>query len=849
MIKKMGLYLLVALAGLYFASCQTAKAVPAIVEAAPVAEVAAVPVAEAIPEAAPVIDPLAGNSSSIQSESRGLSPNGDGFADTVTLSLFVGNKDLLSDWSIQIVSQDGSVRRFEGTAPAPAEILWDGKNDAGELAPEGAYTALASLSYGSSASVLEISTKTFVLDTSPPRGTVLIDPPSGLVPAAGGVASPLGISIEAESTVAAINSWSLEIYGPDGKRFSAFAGWWPAQSFIWDGKSTSGVPVAALSSYKAQLTIRDEFGLEGKSMATIAVADLPLSKDLNGIEARRSGFSPTSLSVKNSLDLLLSFGARDIVKTWSVAIYSPTTGLKREFKGTAALIPEFVAWDGKDQSGKAAAAGNYFATLSVGYGDAFKPVSVKSSAFAVVTNSPKGSLSIDPAVLDFDGKGGLETAAIIIRPLKSAAAMGKWTMLITASDKSVVASYAGTWPQDSAQWDGRDKAGLVANPGAKYAVTALVNDEYGNQGRFTGTIATGDLPEVSEATQVIPQSAGFSPNGDGFMDSMVLALSYGEPQALDTWCMNIVAAGDSTAIRSYTGTSASLPSTISWDGLNEAGEQAPEGSYQAALQVTYGKAFEAVQIASTSFINDTTAPKVSLSASPDLFSPDADGQDDMATFKIVPLGGETDIAAWTMSIFDPAGNLFADFNGDWPNDSQVWDGRGLGGALVESAEDYVLRARIGDRFGNVTEVRDSIPIDILVIKTDDGYRIRIASIVFKAFTADFINVMPDRAKRNQATLALLTKKLEKFPDYGISIVGHAVMINWDDVVAGNAEQAAILLPLSRERSASIKTALVQRGIPDGRMDTMGVGALDQAVLDSDLANRWKNRRVDFILKR
>ncbi len=223
----------------------------------------------------------------------------------------------------------------------------------------------------------------------------------------------------------------------------------------------------------------------------IPVEDLPASQDKISIEARRKGFSPTSVSVKNSLDLLLSFGKRDFVKSWTVAVISPTASLKREFKGTSASMPEYVIWDGKYQSGKPAAEGNYYALLSVDYGDAFNPVSAKSPAFAIVTIAPKGSLSID----------------------------------------------------------------------------------------------------------------------------------------------------------------------------------------------------------------------------------------------------------------------------------------------------------------------------ILVIKTDRGYRIRIASIVFKAFTADFVNVLPDRAKRNQATLGLLAKKLAKFPDYGIAIVGHAVMINWDDAAAGKAEQESILLPLSREQAVAIKAAL------------------------------------------
>jgi outer membrane protein OmpA-like peptidoglycan-associated protein len=75
------------------------------------------------------------------------------------------------------------------------------------------------------------------------------------------------------------------------------------------------------------------------------------------------------------------------------------------------------------------------------------------------------------------------------------------------------------------------------------------------------------------------------------------------------------------------------------------------------------------------------------------------------------------------------------------------------------------------------------------------------------------------------------------------------MINWDDPAKGKLEQEKELVPLSRARAGSIRQALVERGIEAARMTADGVGAQDPIVPDSDLDNRWKNRRVEFFLEK
>jgi outer membrane protein OmpA-like peptidoglycan-associated protein len=57
----------------------------------------------------------------------------------------------------------------------------------------------------------------------------------------------------------------------------------------------------------------------------------------------------------------------------------------------------------------------------------------------------------------------------------------------------------------------------------------------------------------------------------------------------------------------------------------------------------------------------------------------------------------------------------------------------------------------------------------------------------------------------------------------------------------------VLLPLSKDRAEAVKKALVARGLNPLMFTTEGVGASDQLVPDSNLADHWQNRRVAFFI--
>jgi outer membrane protein OmpA-like peptidoglycan-associated protein len=338
-------------------------------------------------------------------------------------------------------------------------------------------------------------------------------------------------------------------------------------------------------------------------------------------------------------------------------------------------------------------------------------------------------------------------------------------------------------------------------------------------------------------------SKGFSPTAENAINSIYLSLHFANANAVQGWKVEIA---DAKATRkTISGTGVSLPQNVAWDGKDDGGLVAADGKYSAALSIDYGEAYKPEVVTSNSFILDSTPPTGSISLSHPYFSPME--TKDRETISIAGKSNLAKLDSWSLEIYDPGENLFKTFAGKWPDSKIVWDGRGFAGDMVVSTEDYPVVLKIRDQLGNVGIVKSVIPIDILVTKQGRGYRITNSRVYFKDFTADYKSVDPPLAAQNQFRLDQLAEKLKKFPGYKVKIIGHAVMIHWDDPAQGKIEQQMVLLPLSQARADAVKQAMVDRGINPAMITAQGVGAAEPLVPDSEYANRWRNRRTALFL--
>ena len=267
----------------------------------------------------------------------------------------------------------------------------------------------------------------------------------------------------------------------------------------------------------------------------------------------------------------------------------------------------------------------------------------------------------------------------------------------------------------------------------------------------------------------------------------------------------------------------------------------------ATLQVEYAKG-NVAEAKSAPFVLDVSAPKVDISFEGLPFSPDNDGVNDELAIRL-KVDSQVPILGWEFVILDPEKHYFNRFSGKGaPSEKIIWNGVSETGELVEAAQDYTLKFSIRDELGNAGTVTKAIPVDVLVIREGDKYKVKIASITFVADKADFANVDPEKAEKNTWVVKRLAEIFKKYSQYKIRIEGHANRVLWENKSAW-AKEDAELLPLSKSRADAIREALIREGI-DPRASPRQAWGRPQPVVDfGDRDNIWKNRRVEFILLR
>ncbi len=299
------------------------------------------------------------------------------------------------------------------------------------------------------------------------------------------------------------------------------------------------------------------------------------------------------------------------------------------------------------------------------------------------------------------------------------------------------------------------------------------------------------------------------------------------------------------------------------------GKEAYPGSAQEAKNVssTLSDAFMAKVAADRKAAAlraaDTLAPPVlKVAASPSPFSPDGDGIDDALTFSLGATAA-AGIADWKLEIFETsvvesskagaAGQerIFASWSGKGqPPAAIAWDGASSRKELVESATDYKYRFTATTAKGKSAAASGTVSVDVLVIKEGDRLKIKVPSIVFRANYADFVGLQADVVANNERVLARIAEILNKFPGYSIKIQGNAnsaSKIGKLSAAAIAAEETKELLPLSKARAEYVRAFLVQNGVDPKRLSVEGLGSSEPVVSFQDAQNRWKNRRVEFVL--
>jgi flagellar hook assembly protein FlgD len=715
------------------------------------------------------------------------------------------------------------------TVPAPDQLVWDGKNDAGQYVPDGTYSYVVEAWDGPGLGG-KTQPRIVHVDNTYPNVELSVTYPY-FSPGTGEGQQMLTIR-QRNATAAPV--WQGDFENAAGQVVRTFNWSQAPKDFVWDGTDNQGKRLPD-GQYSYRI---GTINLAG-TPATIGLK-VPIVIDTRPKEAaimlQYPAFSPTGPSTRKTITLSPSLSVTDEVTSWTLSIYDSEGNTVRTYRGTSA--PQPIVFDGKDESGKYLPDGELQAVLDVSYQTRADARAV-SPNFLVLSTPPKATVSA-PYLVFAPGLGQKPTLPIDL----TADSNAHWTGMIYDGSGNLVYSTAWTAVPAEWKWDGRDIAG-VKLPDGSYRFVLAGQDAALNTSSFELTGIRIDT-RPGQAALRVPDSV-FSPNADGVKDTLTFIRGGDNLDNVANWTLTINdRKGD--GLRHITGRGLWAEPTYTWKGHGDNNRVLPDGTYSARLALEYINGLTAVSDP-VNLLLDDTPPKLSVELSPQLFSPDETSVDKTLSISI----GYKDLAPavdYSFKIVDPMGTAFYQFKGTGvPAEPLKWDGRSASGELVQSAADYPYTLTVKDEAGNTGTLIGKIPIDILVLREGNKLRIDVPFINFEPWSAKLITKEenPILYAQTQRAFDLLIPKLKKFPQHRISIEGNAVRIFWWNDQLGQQEERYVLAPLSQARAETVRNVLIERGIAQDRLSVAALGGTNPIVPFSDLVNRWKDRRVEFIL--
>lgn len=261
---------------------------------------------------------------------------------------------------------------------------------------------------------------------------------------------------------------------------------------------------------------------------------------------------------------------------------------------------------------------------------------------------------------------------------------------------------------------------------------------------------------------------------------------------------------------------------------------------------------------------------------PALFSPDFDIVDDKMSIAIT-VKHPVQIKDWSIQIRRQINNanqqqtgnanrqsgnterrqrVFFEQNGTGtPPAVWQWNGKNATGELVQSATDYQFLLSVNDVYDNNSTYEGTISVDVLVKREGNNLRVIVPAIIFPANSSDFNLLSAEEKRANARVMQLIARVLNKFGEYSVTVEGHANPTTKPGTQAYNNEEAGSkniigLKPLSEARAKAVVDYLVtNNNVKRERLSFVGMGGTKTVAAYDDSEENWKNRRVEFLLKK
>ncbi len=774
-----------------------------------------------------------------------FSPNKNGIKDTVTFHQKASGTRGLEEWSLKIYDGNTNiVKEFAGSNDLPEEIVWDGKDRKNSVVTDGIYSYDTGLIFDSGNHPVS-ERKNIRVKTIPPF--IVIKPEYMSF-------SPNNTetrnSIVFDNTVEGDDDDVIDIKIIDSSGSVVYYNTYQKKDFpdkfIWNGRDKDLRPLPE-GKYTYIVEGVDKVGNRNSKQIDGIVLKTGLEKV--AVQADLNAFSPKN-SVSNKIVFTPMVTSRENIVDFNLSIYDDKNNLVKSVSTN--IFMNKIEWDGTDNSKALARDGNYSYQLRIKY-DYGNELSSAARNVKLLTKAPEITITPDYTAFSPNGSGKRETL-IIHQHVGEDPDIVYYAAIIDRNERQVRSyKWGGTGSSGVPRelvWDGTDEKGAPAAEGIySYEITGI--DVAGN--KTVRTINRIKLVRTFEKLVFASDTKAFSPNSGGIKDTVKFTQSLSSTDGLEESILTIY---DSTGnrVRQFIKKDG-LDREIIWDGRNDRGNIQPDGIYNAELECSFDSGND-IKSGISNIIIDKVPPAYKLSVSPDLFTPDGAGENEILyiNLEVSALAG---IKNWEIDInkkFENGekGRVFKRFEGTNDTASLLqWDGYSDDGQdLVESVQDYILELKAEDNAGNkLTNVTREIHVGVLVEKTPEGLRIRVSSIQFAFDKADLIGNSIENLDR---VIFIIRKVLSDPKKYGITdnyrieISGHA-----DDIGTDQYNQV-----LSEKRAYTVYQYFLMKDIDPRILTYAGYGKTrPYKIVTPDMPKdkrdeyRARNRRVEFFIKK
>jgi flagellar hook assembly protein FlgD/outer membrane protein OmpA-like peptidoglycan-associated protein len=651
-----------------------------------------------------------------------ISPNNDGAQDSLVLPISITDERYITGYTLQVVDKDkATVRTLQSriTLPesqgwdqiwnrltyvkhgidVPKALEWNGNTEAGTVAPDGTYSLVVT-AWDDNGNKKDWPAGTVVVKNTPP--TVAVSAPItefnpvgprdklNLVQRGSAEALWTGTFLDNRDQVVLTKTWKNG--SPD--------------SFDWDGKGADGKLVPD-GVYSYAVTATDAAGNKTTAkVGNLIVNSIPTPLDL---KLSRTAFSPGGNGAK-TVTFQPKVGVTTGLTGWKLEVQDKKGTAYRTLSG-AGVVPSDLAFNGKDEGGNVLSEGEYRAKLTLTYSNGNVP-EVVSPPFTVKNTAPQATLTSPYQVFS---PGSEEGRGVLVFDQKSTEE-DVWTGKLTDGTGKVVRTVRWPGKADATYlWDGRGSDGNIL-PDGTYLYHLEAVDRAGNTG--TSPVLAVTIDTAKRSVLLSSDRSAFTPVSTGTNNKVRFVPQLKESKGLQTWTLTVQdAAGQ--PVRTWSGTSVA-PGPQDWDGKDEQGVVAPDGTYTALLKTTYGNG-TAPAARSNALILKNTLPRVEVTADALLFSPTPDSARPVITLK----QSSSVEAEWTGAI-TKGGEAVKTFTWKGEVHDVVWDGTDDTGNKVPDGT-YRYEVKTTDVADNsVSKAVEALTVDtrptpLFVTMSADGF--------------------------------------------------------------------------------------------------------------------------------